>query len=378
VKPPRRILVRGVNWLGDAVMTTPALLRLRERFPDAHVAILTPEKLRDIWTGHPAVNEVIPFTAGEGLFSIRRKLAAENFDLALVLPNSHRSALEPWLARIPRRLGCARPWRNWLLTEAVPPRPAAVKMRKRSVSEIRELIGAPSPRPPANRFPATAHQMHEYLHLAAALGASAAPLAPRIEVSAGRVEEVRRKFRVEAGVRWHALNGGAEYGPAKRWPATRFAEAASRLQARLGGRWLILGGPGDAPIANEIEAAMNRSVGGGGDQSRSTAPINVAGKSTLGELCALLRACDVLLSNDTGPAHLAAALGVPLVTIFGSTSPELTGPGLPGDPRIRLLRSEAHCTPCFLRTCPIDFRCMNGISVESVVDAVAAASEGGS
>src|SRR5450631_2313852 len=100
-----KILVRGTNWLGDAVMTTPALLRLREKFPDAHIALLTPEKLKDLWLHHPAVNATIPFSSGEGVFSVGAKMRAENFDLALVLPNSPRSALEVWLARIPRRIG---------------------------------------------------------------------------------------------------------------------------------------------------------------------------------------------------------------------------------------------------------------------------------
>src|SRR5579862_8739982 len=102
---PRRILIRGVNWLGDAVMTTPALLRLRERFPDSHIALLTPDKLKDLWSGLPAVNETIVFAAGESLYSVGRKLRAGKFDLALVLPNSPRSAMEPWLARIPQRIG---------------------------------------------------------------------------------------------------------------------------------------------------------------------------------------------------------------------------------------------------------------------------------
>jgi heptosyltransferase-2 len=106
---PRRVLVRGTNWLGDAVMTTPALMRLREKFPDAHIAMLTPEKLRDLWLHHPAVNETISFTPGESVFSVGNKLRAGKFDLALVLPNSPRSALEVWLAGIPQRIGYARP-----------------------------------------------------------------------------------------------------------------------------------------------------------------------------------------------------------------------------------------------------------------------------
>src|SRR5271155_2975016 len=137
-QPPTipRILVRGTNWLGDAVMTTPALLRLREKFPAAHVALLTPEKLRELWLHHPAVNETIPFAPGENVFAIGKKLRAGKFDLALIFPNSPRAAIEVFLAGIPQRIGYSRPWRNFFLTKAVAPRAEAVKMRKRPESEI--------------------------------------------------------------------------------------------------------------------------------------------------------------------------------------------------------------------------------------------------
>ncbi len=169
---PRRILVRGVNWLGDAVMTTPALLRLREKFPDAHIALLTPEKLKDLWLHHPAVNETISFAPGESVFAIGKKLRAGQFDVAIVLPNSPRSAIETWLAKIPQRIGYTRPWRNFFLTRTVATRVEAVKMRKRSEPEIQQLILqhlASSIQHPA--IPSSAHQIHEYLYLAAALGA---------------------------------------------------------------------------------------------------------------------------------------------------------------------------------------------------------------
>src|SRR6266404_9650179 len=137
---PRRILVRGVNWLGDAVMTTPALQRLRERFPRAHITLLTPVNLAELWLHHPSLNATVTFAAGSSAWSVARRLAGEQFDLALVLPNSPRSALEVWLARIPQRFGYARPWRNWFLTERVPVRPGHISMRKRSRREIDQLI----------------------------------------------------------------------------------------------------------------------------------------------------------------------------------------------------------------------------------------------
>jgi heptosyltransferase-2 len=358
--PPRRILVRGTNWLGDAVMTTPALLRLREKFPNAHIALLTPEKMRGLWLHHPAVDETISFAPDEGIFTTAKKLRAGRFDLALALPNSPRSAIETWLARIPQRVGCARPWRNFFLTQTVAPRSDAAKMRKHSVGEIKKLISHLPP--PISNFPATAHQIHEYLHLAAALGANPEPVAPQLFVTPDEFEATKRRFGLEKLMNpIFGLNPGAEYGPAKRWPVEKFIAAAQEIQRRTNCFWLIFGGRGDGEIANQIASQF---------PSASSHLLNLAGKTSLRELMAMLKLCRVLLTNDSGPMHVAAALGTPVVAPFGSTSPELTGPGLPGDPRHRLLKSDAPCSPCFLRECPIDFRCMNGFAVEQVVAAV--------
>ena len=371
-KAGRRILVRGTNWLGDAVMTTPALLRLREKFPDAHIALLTPEKLRDLWLAHPTVNEIISPAPGENVFSVGRKLRAGNFDLALVLPNSPRSALEVWLAGIPQRISYARPWRNWFLTQTVASRPGAMKMRKRSVGEIKVLIRGtgfqPVNHPNTGQRPvppSSVHQIHEYLHLVAALGASREPVPPQLVVTAGEIEAVRKKFGLSEIERpLFGLNPGAEYGPAKRWPVDKFIAAAREIQQRTNCTWLVFGGQADVDIANRIESAIS---------SPPTAILNLAGKTSLRELMGLLKICRVLLTNDSGPMHVAAALGTPVVVPFGSTSPELTGPGLPGDPQNRVLKSDAPCAPCFLRECPIDYRCLNGISVQQVVEAVLSA-----
>ena len=405
--PPRRILVRGVNWLGDAVMTTPTMRRLRERFSDARIALLCPEKLCELWQSHPAVDEIIQFKVGESIWeiadklknpqaaflklndqlrrrdfeavgeSLKRNLASPFrnpfFDLALVLPNSPRSALEVFLGGIPQRIGYARPWRNFFLTQAIPPRADAVRMRKLSAAEIKRRTGvAPVSNSVAKTgatpvLRPTAHQIHEYLHLVAALGANPEPLAPELFVAFDEVEAARKKFRLEnISQPIFGLNPGAEYGPAKRWPAERFIAAAQEIQKRTNCVWILFGGKNDEGIATQIQSAIG---------NRQSA-INLAGQTSLRELMALLKSCRVLLTNDTGPMHVAAALGTPVVAPFGSTSPELTGPGLPGDPRHRLLKSDAPCSPCFLRECPIDFRCMNGISVERVVEAVLSAQRG--
>jgi heptosyltransferase-2 len=361
-----KILVRGTNWLGDAVMTTPALLRLREKFPGAHIAILTAEKLGGLWANHPAINEIIPFTPGETAFSTGKKLRAGKFDLALVLPNSPRSAMEVFFARIPRRIGYARPWRNFFLTQAVAPRAEAVKMRKRSVGEIKKLIAEnPESRVPNPKIQKSAHQIFEYLNLSAALGANPEPLPPQLFVTPDEVETAKKKFGLEKiSNPVFGLNPGAEYGPAKRWPVEKFISAAKEIQRQTNCAWILFGGKSDAALTDQIESAI-RKVAVCKDQS---AIYNLAGKTSLRELMALLKICRVLLTNDTGPMHVAAALGTPVIVPFGSTSPELTGPIFFANAKV--LKSDAPCSPCFLRECPIDFRCMNGIGVERVVEAV--------
>ncbi len=362
ISEPRRILVRGVNWLGDAVMTTPALLRLREKFPDAHITLIGPEKLADLWKNHPAVNETISFATGESVLATGKRLRAGKFDLALVLPNSPRSALEVFLAGIPQRIGYARPWRNFFLTGSVAALTGVVKMRKRPVTEIRrraagEKIGDWK----LEIGNAKAHHIHEYLNLVAALGANAEPLAPQLAVTPDEIEAAKNKIGLDKiSQPVFGLNPGAEYGPAKRWPAEKFITAAKQIQEQTDCVWILFGGKNDAATTAQIESVIG---------NRQSA-INLAGKTSLRELMALLKLCRVVLTNDTGPMHVAAALGTPVVVPFGSTSPELTGPGLPGEAQNQLIKSRAPCSPCFLRECPIDFRCMNDIKVDEVVMAV--------
>ena len=375
-----RIVVRAPNWLGDAVMSMPAVQRLRQRFPNAHLSLLTHQKLVGLWEHHPDINAVVPFGAAESILSLSGRLRISEFDVALILPNSPRSALEAWLARVPRRVGYGRGWRDWLLTDKVPARKEHVAMRKRSMREVNRLIEGRQAR---TGIPKAAHQMHDFLHLAAALGANPSPVAPDLRVDAEEAVETAKRFEVSLEGRGSArrlqfgLNAGAEYGPAKRWPVDRFIEAATELQRRTSCQWLLFGGKADVSLAGEI--AQRMEAAGIKASENGCAPINLAGKTTLRELCALLKICNVVLTNDTGPMHVAAAIGTPVVVPFGSTSPELTGPDLAGSGAHQLLRSDAPCSPCFRRECPIDFRCMAGITVESVVSAVLrAVSAGGS
>jgi heptosyltransferase-2 len=244
-------------------------------------------------------------------------------------------------------------------------------MRKRSASEIKARIQRQSP---AERYPVSAHHVFDYLNLVSVLGANPELVAPQLVVTDEEIKAVREKFGVVADELRPlcGLNPGAEYGPAKRWPAERFIAAAQQIHQRANCRWLMLGGKGDAAVASEIATGISRPTET--KRARLQLPnnvvMNLAGTTSLRELCVLLKMCEILLTNDTGPMHVAAALGTPVVVPFGSTSPELTGPGLPGESRHTVLRADVSCAPCFRRECPIDFRCMHGISVQAVVDSV--------
>jgi len=357
---PESILVRGVNWLGDAIMTLPALARLREARPQAQITLLTPEKLAGLWEGQTLLDRIVSIPPGESVWSLGGRLRGGQFTTALTFPNSVRSALELWLAKVPRRIGLARPWRNILLTEPLPVRPGAVPMKKRSNSEIRAAVARKTP---PRLLPPESHHVRDYLYLTSTLGASPEPIPPRLTVADWKIEAALKKFAVDTTDPrrpWLGLNAGAEYGPAKRWPVERFVETALELQASTRCRWLVFGGAADAGLAGAIAADIQR-------KGAPLSAMSLAGKTTLGELAALLKSCKLVLTNDTGPMHLAAAVGAPVVALFGSTSPELTGPIFSAS--VQIVRGPAPCAPCFRRECPIDFRCMKAITVPNVVAA---------
>ena len=352
-------------------MTTPALLRLRARFPEARITIFTPQKIADLWTHFPGVDDVMPFAPKSSLMSEARRLGAKRFDLAIALPNSLRSGLELWLGRARQRLGFVGNGRSPLLTWAVARPRDEMRMVKRKESEIRRsLLSTARP----DEIPLTAHHIHHYLHLFGTLGASTDPIAPQLRVFPQEIEAFRVKFlsvgTAKSGeVRWLGLNPGAEYGPAKRWPEERFVEVAARIHESTQCRWILFGGPGDQALTERIEKGIAHRLGIRGDGNLPV--VNLAGRTHLRELMAGLAVCRAVLTNDSGPMHVAAALGTPVVVPFGSTSPELTAPGLPGQPGShQFLRASVPCAPCFLRECPIDFRCMTQISIEAVTHAV--------
>jgi len=347
-RPRARIFVRGANWIGDAVMTMPAVQRLRELHPRAYIALACPAKLQDLWRHNPFLTEVIPFQRGADVPTLRQA----HFDLAVIFPNSFRSAWECRCANIPRRIGFEGHWRRRLLTDIV--------AEPRSEMPVHERITVADRTFQIKHFPIMRHQVHRYLDLIAYLGGNRDLVPPKIFLRFEQLPPFSKFFR-DDGRPIIAINPGAEYGPAKRWMPTRFAEVAIRVSQQFNCRWLLVGGPGDVDIARGIADALAAA------HMDADAIINVAGQTTLAELCVLLKRCRLVLTNDTGPMHVAYALGVPVIAVFGSTASELTGPL--GD-RSTVIHQTVECTPCFLRECPIDFRCMTRISVDQVVDAV--------
>jgi heptosyltransferase-2 len=367
----RRILIRGVNWLGDAVMALPALQRLREALPEAELTILVQEKLSPLFVGDPRFKTVETFRPKEGVFAIGRRLRQKKFDTALILPNSPRSALEMFIAGIPERIGFARPWRRWLLTHPVAARHQRKAMRKLSTLEVESRI-AKNPERGASLYVspgnASDHQIHDYLKLASVLGANPAPVAPRLFLSEQEKTEARKfissRLPGSANQLIVGINPGAEYGPAKRWPVEKFAATVREFNKRgMLARWVLFGGESDRVTCEAIERLAGFPM------------LNLAGETTLRQLVGLLSQCQVLVTNDTGPMHVAAAVGTPVVVPYGSTSPALTGPGLPGEAAHQLIVAQVGCSPCFRRTCPIDFRCMNAITPDHVIVGIKSALE---
>jgi heptosyltransferase-2 len=345
---PRRILVRGTNWIGDSVMSMPAVQCLREMDPQAYIAMLCPLKLHDLWRHNPFLDRVILFDQRTNPDLLR----AEKFDVAVIFPNSFRSAWECWRAGVPARVGFGGRARRALLTHVVK-EPLGDRPRYKKLTVAGKSFSVKT-------YSSIRHQAYRYLDLIAAIGGNAKYVAPKIYLAFHEFSPASKFFRND-GRPLLGLNAGAEYGPAKRWMSDRFAEVAKRVARQVECRWILFGGPADVELTSAIEAAL-----GDGDSGEDSV-MNLAGKTTLLELCQLLKSCRVFLTNDTGPMHIAAALGTRVVSIWGSTSPELTGP-LSNNAVV--IQHKVECNPCFLRECPIDFRCMSSVSVDEVADAV--------
>jgi heptosyltransferase II len=340
---PRKILIRGTNWVGDAVMSIPAMREIRRLFPDARISLLVRPWVRDVYGAADFLDEILEYDKEgmhRGLTGFRRLIAdlkSRRFDLAILLQNAFEAALIARCAGIPRRIGYARDGRSFLLTDACPIDPAVRRM----------------------------HQVYYYLDLLSVLGL---PLRTRREnkermppIAMGFLDSDRRTaieilhaHGIEETDVIVGINPGAFYGEAKRWFADRYAEVADALAGQYGARIVLFGSPTDRACAEEVAAHMKHPSA------------ILAGQTTLGQLMGLLKSCTLLITNDSGPMHLAAALDVPQLALFGSTSEIATGPL---SRRAVVIKHQVDCNPCFLRKCPTDFRCMKGISVQEVVAA---------
>ena len=304
-----RLLIRSSNWLGDAVMSIPAVQACRKSRPDLHLTVLTPAKLAALWRRVPDVDEVIEIQPGESPRALARRVEA-SFDAAILFPNSLRSAIEARALRIPYTVGYPGHWRRWLL--------------KRIPSFAPESGG---------------HQAGRYGKLVAFCGAPVGPEAATFQRSPRRTPP--------GTIPRIGVCPGAEYGPAKRWPVERFAAAMEEFNGHSPADWVLFGVPGDKSAGDAIANICSGTIS------------NRIGQTTLDQLIDELAGCDALLTNDTGTMHLAAFLGVPTAAIFGSTEPEFTAPL--GDFH-QILRHKVECSPCFRRECPIDFSCMTRIA----------------
>ena len=325
--------MRATNWVGDAVMSLPALRALRDRFPEAHIAVLARPWVADLYAREP-LDRVIPYTAARGWGDWSGKIAAaqrlreERFDCTILLQNAFDAALVAWMARIPERIGYARDGRGLLLTRA---------------------IAAPK----AGEIPK--HERFYYLELLRRAGIiDALPPDPQVRLSGAEeaCESGKREF-ARRGIRLPVIgvSPGAAYGSAKRWPAERFAEAASRLASELGASVAVFGSADERGLCEQV--------------ALRTGGVNLAGATSLREFIDLAAACRVYLTNDSGAMHIASALGVPTVAIFGATDHVGTGPA---GANARVVREPVDCSPCLLRECPIDHRCMTAVEPNRVAD----------
>ncbi|ABB32570.1 lipopolysaccharide heptosyltransferase II [Geobacter metallireducens RCH3] len=331
----RTILVRAVNWLGDAVMTTPALRAIRESFPEARITVLANPLVAELFANHETVDAVHVYDrkgrhAGiRGRIRLARELRAERFDLAILLQNAIDAALIARLARIPRIMGYRTDGRGMLLTHGAPVTIEAKKL----------------------------HHVDYYLAMLSRFGIETG--AKHLSLTVTREEkEGTARLLAAAGIGANdfviGINPGATYGSAKRWYPERFAAVADELSLRWGARVVVTGGPGEAAIAADIAAAM-------------TVPALVmAGKTSVRELMALIKRCDFFITNDSGPMHIAAAFSVPLVAVFGPTDHTTTSPW---SDRAAVVRRDTDCAPCLLRECPTDHRCMTAVTMTDVVEA---------
>ena len=337
-----RLLIRATNWVGDAIMSLPALRAVRAKFPDAHIAVLARPYVADIYRDQQICDELIAYDAKaqhrgwRGRELLARQLRAKQFDVALLLQNAFDAAWLAWRSNIPERIGYARDGRSVLLTKApsVPKHGQIPPHEKFYYLELLRRAGW------IDNLPDDAHiclQVPEAPTKRAALllaDAGARPQAVRVAVAAG-----------------------ASYGSAKCWPPERFAKVLNEIPGRDAIDVILFGTDAEAQVSETIKTGLRRP------------PIDLTGKTRIADLPALLSQCHLFLGNDSGAMHVAAAVGLPVVAVFGPTDPDGTAPVTP---RASIVQQKPYCSPCFLRHCPTDHRCMKAVTVELVERAVQA------
>jgi lipopolysaccharide heptosyltransferase II len=331
-----RLLIRATNWVGDAIMALPALQAVRKRFVDAHVAILALPYVAEIYEGQGIADELIVYDRkGEhagirGRERLAATLKSKQFDTALLLQNAFDAAWIAWRAGIQQRIGYRRDGRGLLLTKAIPV-------------------------PKTGEIPA--HEKFYYLEVVRRAGwLESLPEVPKItlRVKAEALEKAEEKLRAlsaRVGVTRVAVGAGASYGSAKCWPPERFAQALNQLQRERDADIVLFGTPTETNVSAAIQGGLARPA------------LDLTGKTQIAELPALLSRCSVFLGNDSGAMHVAAAVGLPVVAVFGPTDPFGTAPVTP---RCAIVQERPYCSPCFLRRCPTDHRCMTAVTPEMV------------
>jgi heptosyltransferase-2 len=334
-----KILIRATNWVGDAVMSLPAIRAVNARFPQAEITVLARPWVADLYARETAVHRLIPYAAAPGWHGLGKKLHAaqtlrrERFDCAILLQNAFEAAAIAWLARIPRRIGYDRDGRGALLTDSIPvPRPGEIPRHEHFYYlEMLRRAGLIEDLPESGD-----------VHLEGA--------------DAARREGARRLDERNIAGPVIGVSPGAAYGTAKQWLPERFAEAAIHVARSQAGSVVVFGSRDERDLCEIVAQGISQ----GGVETR-----NLAGETTLGEFIELAAACQVFLTNDSGAMHIASALGVPTVAVFGATDDTTTGPT---GPLARIVREPVECSPCLLRECPIDHRCMTRVPAARVVE----------
>ena len=333
----KRVVVRGTNWVGDSLMTVPALRALRRVLPDANITLVTRPGAKGIFSEADFIDDLLVYDR-KNVFSVVpqiRKWRRREFDLALLFQNAFEAALIPFMAGVPVRLGYATESRQALLTHPLP----------------------------LPDWRSSRHEVFYYLYLVTALEQSLyesssiceQPPDASIEISDARrlrATELLRAHGVSEEESVVALCPGSINSRAKRWPAEAYAALADRL-IESDHKVLLIGSRDEADVSNEVVSRMRNR------------PAVLTGKTSLDEITAVLAATDLIVTNDTGPAHIGAALGRPTIVIFGPTNPLTTRPF---SPSAEILRHPPECAPCMLRDCPIDHRCMTAITVDEVFE----------